>query len=94
MLPNGCHLSFGSYQEESRPLRRLLKQIGGGSVTGGLRAVQLDQNVLRELASALCIDAKVAFPIAKAACNAPRQGFEAFTADSREAACEAAPHAL
>ena len=28
VLPNGSHLSFGSYQEESRPLRRVLKQVG------------------------------------------------------------------
>ena len=61
VLPNGSHLSFGSYQEESRPLRRLLKQVGGGSIQGGLLAVQQDPNALRELANALCIDTKVAF---------------------------------
>ncbi len=60
MLPNGSHLSFGSYQEESRPLRRLLKQVGGGSIQGGLLAVQQDPNAMRELANALCIDTKVA----------------------------------
>ena len=62
MLPNGSHLSFGGYQEESRPLRRMLKQVGGGSIAGGLLAVQQDQNALRALASALCIDTKVAAP--------------------------------
>ena len=66
VLPNGSHLSFGSYQEESRPLRRVLKQVGGGSVGGGLLAVQQDQNALRELASALCIDAKVALCLCRA----------------------------
>ena len=59
VLPNGSHLSFGAYQEESRPLRRVLKQVGGGSIQSGLLAVQHDQNALRELASALCLDAKV-----------------------------------
>ena len=58
VLPNGSHLSFGSYQEESRPLRRLLKQVGGGSIEGGLLAVQQDPNALRELANVLCIDTK------------------------------------
>lgn len=66
VLPNGSHLSFGSYQEESRPLRRVLKQVGGGSVGGGLLAVQQDQNALRELASALCIDTKVALDFRRA----------------------------
>ena len=60
VLPNGSHLSFGSYQEESRPLRRVLKQVGGGSIGGGLLAVQQDHNALRALANALCIDTKVA----------------------------------
>lgn len=59
VLPNGSHLSFGRYQEESRPLRRVLKQVGGGSIEGGILTMQQDQNALRELAAGLCIDAKV-----------------------------------
>ena len=59
VLPNGSHLSFGNYQEESRPLRRVLKQVGGGSIEGGLLAVQQDEYALQELAAALCIDTKV-----------------------------------
>ncbi len=27
VLPNGSHLTFGSYGEESRPLKRTLKQV-------------------------------------------------------------------
>jgi hypothetical protein len=27
VLPNGSHLTFGSYAEESRPLKRALKQV-------------------------------------------------------------------
>ena len=59
MLPNGSHLCFGNYQEESRPLRRLLKQAGGGSIEGGLLAVQQDKNAMAELVDMLDIDAKV-----------------------------------
>ena len=33
MLPNGGHLTFGSYSEESRPLKRTLKQVSYTSVS-------------------------------------------------------------
>jgi hypothetical protein len=59
VLPNGSHLSFGNYTEESRPLKRILKQFGGGSVEGGLAAVLRDEQVMRELVSVLNVDAKV-----------------------------------
>jgi hypothetical protein len=59
VLPNGSHLSFGCYQEESPPLRRMLKQVGGGSIEWGILTMQQDQNALRELAASLCIDTKV-----------------------------------
>ncbi|CAK0783737.1 hypothetical protein CVIRNUC_006936 [Coccomyxa viridis] len=59
VLPNGSHLCFGNYQEESRPLRRLLKQAGGGSIEGGLLAVQQEKNAMAELVDMLDIDAKV-----------------------------------
>lgn len=59
MLPTGAHLAFGAYQEEGRPLRRLLKQLGGGSLQGGLLTLQKDPDALRELASAISVDTKV-----------------------------------
>ena len=59
VLPNGSHLCFCNYQEESRPLRRLLKQAGGGSIEGGLLAVQQEKNAMAELVDMLDIDAKV-----------------------------------
>ena len=64
MLPNGSHLCFGNYQEESRPLRRLLKQAGGGSIEGGLLAVQQEKNAMAELVDMLDVDAKVGVRLA------------------------------
>ncbi len=61
VLPNGSHLSFGNYSEESRPLKRALKQVGGGSVEGGLSAVKIDEQAMREVISVLKVDAKVRF---------------------------------
>ncbi|BDA41253.1 probable tubulin polymerization-promoting protein family member 3 at C-terminar half [Coccomyxa sp. Obi] len=61
VLPNGSHLTFGSYGEESRPLKRTLKQVGGGSVEGGLAAVCQDDQAMRELVTVLDVDAKIIF---------------------------------
>ncbi|EIE25016.1 p25-alpha-domain-containing protein [Coccomyxa subellipsoidea C-169] len=59
VLPNGSHLTFGSYAEESRPLKRALKQVGGGSVEGGLAAVQTNDQAMRELVTVLDVDSKI-----------------------------------
>ncbi|KAK9908613.1 hypothetical protein WJX75_000439 [Coccomyxa subellipsoidea] len=59
VLPNGSHLTFGSYAEESRPLKRALKQVGGGSVEGGLAAVHANDQAMRELVTLLDVDAKI-----------------------------------
>ncbi|CAL8462026.1 g1557 [Coccomyxa elongata] len=59
VLPNGSHLTFGSYGEESRPLKRTLKQVGGGSVEGGLAAVCQNDQAMRELVTVLDVDAKI-----------------------------------
>jgi hypothetical protein len=51
-LPNGRQLTYGEYRDSSRPLRRLLKQLGSGSLEAGMNVV-LTQEEARNSVSQL-----------------------------------------
>lgn len=58
-LPNGRQLTYGAYKDCSRPLRRCLKQLGSGSVEGGVAAIKADSKALEEVSSLLAVDTQV-----------------------------------
>ncbi len=58
-LPNGRPLSGGDYRDASRPLRRLLKQYGNGSLEDGLRHVAGHPAAQSETIALLSIDKQV-----------------------------------
>lgn len=55
-LPSGRQLTYGAYKDCSRPLRRCLKQLGSGSVEGGVIAITKDSKALEEVAVTLDVD--------------------------------------
>ena len=57
-LPTGRQLSYGAYHDQARPLRRVLKQVGAGSLEAGLAAVRSDEAALREVAATIAADPK------------------------------------
>lgn len=58
-LRNGRQLTYGSYKDCSRPLRRCLKQLGNGSIEGGFNAVKTDNKALEEIATLVDIEKQV-----------------------------------
>ena len=57
-LPTGRQLSYGAYHDQARPLRRVLKQVGAGSLEAGLAAVRADEAALREVSAVICLEPK------------------------------------
>ena len=57
-LPTGRQLSYGTYHDQARALRRVLKQVGAGSLDAGLAAVRADEAALREVAAVISLDPK------------------------------------
>ena len=58
-LASGRPLGYGEYKDLARPLRRLLKQYGSGSLEGGLRFAKANGNALAELVALLNVDRPV-----------------------------------
>lgn len=59
MLRSGRPLGFGDYKDASRPLRRLLKQYGSGSLEAGLHFSKNNNNAIAELVQLLAVDRPV-----------------------------------
>ena len=57
-LPTGRQLSYGAYHDQARALRRVLKQVGAGSLEAGLAAVRADEAALREVSAVISLDPK------------------------------------
>ena len=55
-LPSGRQLTYGAYKDCSRPLRRCLKQLGKGSVEGGVVAIRSNSKALEEVAVMLDVE--------------------------------------
>ncbi|KAL3132079.1 hypothetical protein ABBQ32_008689 [Trebouxia sp. C0010 RCD-2024] len=55
-LRSGRQLTYGAYKDCSRPLRRCLKQMGNGSMDGGLRAITSGSKALEEVAAMLDVE--------------------------------------
>lgn len=55
-LCSGRQLTYGAYKDCSRPLRRCLKQLGKGSVEGGIVAIRSDSTALEEVTVMLDVD--------------------------------------
>lgn len=68
-LRNGRQLTYGSYKDCSRPLRRCLKQLGSGSIEGGFNAVKTDNKALEEIATLVDIEKQVTMPSACVICT-------------------------
>ena len=62
-LASGRPLGYGEYKDCARPLRRLLKQFGSGSLEGGLRFAQTNGDALAELVALLNVDRPVLIAI-------------------------------
>ncbi len=58
-LASGRPLGYGEYKDCARPLRRLLKQYGSGSLEGGLRFAQTNGDAQAELVALLNVDRPV-----------------------------------
>ena len=48
-LPNGRQLTYGEYRDMGRPLRRMLKQLGAGSLEEGLLSLRHQETALLEV---------------------------------------------
>ena len=62
-LPNGRQLTYGAYKDCSRPLRRCLKQLGSGSIEGGIAAIKADSKALQEVSAILGVDNQVSLSV-------------------------------
>lgn len=62
-LPNGRQLTYGAYKDCSRPLRRCLKQLGSGSIEGGIAAIKADSKALEEVSAILGVDNQVSLSV-------------------------------
>ena len=60
-LSNGRQLTYGSYKDCSRPLRRCLKQLGSGSIERGFSSMKTDNKALEEVAALVDVDKQVPF---------------------------------
>lgn len=58
-LATGRPLGTGDYRDASRPLRRLLKQFGDGSLEAGLRHVAVSPAAQNEVIALLSVDKQV-----------------------------------
>lgn len=58
-LGNQRRLDYGCYTDASKPLRRKLKQLGSGSVEGGLRACKASEAALVEVCGLMAVDPMV-----------------------------------
>lgn len=58
-LPNGRQLTYGEYRDVGRPLRRMLKQHGAGSLEKGMAAVRGSDTALQELSHLVNVDPAV-----------------------------------
>ena len=67
-LRNRRQLTYGSYKDCSRPLRRCLKQLGNGSIEGGFNAIKTDNKALEEIATLVDIEKQVTMPSAYVIC--------------------------
>ena len=65
-LPNGRQLTYGSYKDCSRPLRRCLKQLGSGSIEGGITAIKTDNKALEEISALVDVEKQVTILVHKA----------------------------
>ncbi len=59
VLASGRPLGYGDYKDCCRPLRRLLKQYGSGSLEAGLKFAKTNGNALSELVALLNVDRPV-----------------------------------
>ena len=59
VLSSGRPLGYGDYKDCCRPLRRLLKQYGSGSLEAGLNFAKTNGNALSELVALLNVDRPV-----------------------------------
>ena len=59
VLSSGRPLGYGDYKDCCRPLRRLLKQYGSGSLEAGLKFAKANGNALSELVALLNVDRPV-----------------------------------
>ncbi|KAK9810553.1 hypothetical protein WJX73_000223 [Symbiochloris irregularis] len=50
-LPNGRQLTYGEYRDVGRPLRRMLKQFGSGSLERGLQHLRSSESALEEVST-------------------------------------------
>ena len=62
-LPNGRQLTFGEYKDSSRPLRRLLKQLGSGSLDVGMTAALNREDAQQSISQLLGVSAQVGYEI-------------------------------
>ena len=61
-LPNGRQLTYGEYRDVGRPLRRMLKQLGAGSLDKGLLAVRSSEAALQEVSQLVHVEPAVSMP--------------------------------
>lgn len=62
-LPNGRQLTYGEYRDVGRPLRRMLKQLGAGSLEKGLAALNSSEGALQEVAQLVHVEPAVSPPL-------------------------------
>ena len=67
-LRSGRQLTYGAYKDCSRPLRRCLKQLGKGSVEGGIVTIRGDSKALEEVAVMLDVDKQARSPFCGRSC--------------------------
>ena len=58
-LPNGRQLTYGEYKDSSRPLRRLLKQLGSGSMEAGMTNVITDEEAQASVSQLIGVPSQV-----------------------------------
>jgi len=61
-LPNGRQLTYGEYRDSSRPLRRLLKQLGSGSLEAGMNVVLTQEEARSSVSQLIGIATQVGTP--------------------------------
>lgn len=60
-LPNGRQLTHGDYRDASRPLKRIIKQLGNGSWQEGLRVVATNDDAAAEVMQLIAVPFEVSF---------------------------------
>ena len=61
-LPNGRQLTYGEYRDMGRPLRRMLKQLGAGSLEQGLLALRTEDSAREEVSHLIGVHQAVRGP--------------------------------